>query len=484
MDEALEMVETGRKGDVIHYDIVPQGVVQGSKAASIVNDYGLDVSAGFRDIGVGNHIQEKSIEVNGVLYHYVPWGDDDQLPYRVTDVMDDGMITAQCLDFNVTCCYGQGIRFVDRTTKEDVDDEEILNFCLHNSLHEVFLQQATSMKNWYWTVTVLTLDRQGKKIVMVENRDVADCRLEYAKMTKSGRIEHVFYTNWRIGEFDQEAVEVLPLLSLRDPLGDLEVRMGRQRDPMTGMKRKPTRDRRFAVVTRKPVPCMQYYPRPHHFSVLTDAWLDIYRLIGTGKRHMIKNTSAPRVQIEVHKDYWDIVCNNENILDPDKRVERKKKEQQDIIDFVTGIENAGKALLSSYFVDPNGKEQRMVRINTLTDGSKKEGGNWSDDMAEAANVICFAFGVHPNLVGATPGKSQMNNSGSDKRELFTLKQSLEKPMHDIMAKPYHLILHYNRWHKKCTVDVPMIQLTTLDEHKDSKKVSGNGNSESQQAGEE
>lgn len=39
----------------------------------------------------------------------------------------------------------------------------------------------------------------------------------------------------------------------------------------------------------------------------------------------------------------------------------------------------------------------------------------------------------------------MNNSGSDKRELFTLKQAMEKPFHDIMAKPWHVILHFNGW---------------------------------------
>ena len=96
-------------------------------------------------------------------------------------------------------------------------------------------------------------------------------------------------------------------------------------------------------------------------------------------------------------------------------------------------------------------------------------------MQEAANALCFAYGVHPNLVGATPGKSQMNNSGSDKRELFTLKQALEKPYHDVMTKPYHVILHYNGWAERCTVDVPMLMLTTLDENKDAKKVSGNSN---------
>ena len=122
----------------------------------------------------------------------------------------------------------------------------------------------------------------------------------------------------------------------------------------------------------------------------------------------------------------------------------------------------------------------MVRVINLNQG-KKEGGDWADDMQEAANTLCFAFGVHPNLIGATPGKSQMNNSGSDKRELFTMKQALEKPFHDVMMKPYHVILHYNGWSKNVTVDVPMLMLTTLDENKDAEKVTnnneGNGNNQ-------
>ena len=64
----------------------------------------------------------------------------------------------------------------------------------------------------------------------------------------------------------------------------------------------------------------------------------------------------------------------------------------------------------------------------------------------------------------------MNTSGSDKRELFTQKQALEKPWHDVMCKPYHVILHYNKWSDKATVEVPMLMLTTLDENKDAKKV--------------
>jgi hypothetical protein len=441
---------------------------------SIGEEYGSDSSELFLTEPV-YEIQNKNITVGGKEYKYVPWGHDDQLPYKIYHELNNSMVTAQCQEFNITCCYGQGVRFVDRKEKKDIDDPDILNFCLHNSLQEVFLEQATSMRFWYWSVILISISRDGKKIVQVRNRDAMFCRLEYAPSTKSGEIEHIFYGDWRSGHFKEENIEAIPVLNYFDPLGDLETRLGIKADSDSGVKRTPTKERTFAIVSRMITPGCQYYPKPYYTSVFTDSWLDIYRLIGIGKRYMIKNTSAPRIQIEVHEDYWDSVCDNENISDPEKRAARKEEEKQNIIDFVTGLENAGKALVSGYYVDPNGKENRMVRINILNDASKKEGGNWSDDMSEASNALCFAFGVHPNLVGATPGKSQMNNSGSDKRELFTLKQALQKPIHDVMCKPYHVILHYNGWEKKATVDVPMIVLTTLDENKDAKKVSGDDN---------
>lgn len=476
MSKGNVMIKTGQKDGVERYTVLPSGVTASKAVDSIMSDYGTDTSAVFEEDKNGV-IQATPITVDGQEYQYVPFGVDDLLPYKLRQHLMDNMITSQCQQFNITSCYGQGLRFVDRKEKKDVDDKEILDFCLRNSLQECFMEQATDMKFYFFSVTCIILSRDGKKIMQVRNKDASFCRFEYAPSTDSGKIEHVFFGDWRWHNQDEAKIEVIPLLDYWDPLGDLEVRMGLKPDPMTGKKRTKTKDRKFAILSRMATPGCQYYPIPYYVSVLKDAWLDIYRLIGIGKRYMIKNTSAPRIQIEVHNSYWDQVCNNEGITDKEKRRERIEKEKQNIVDFVTGVENAGKALVSGYYIDPNGKEVRSVRVNNITDAGKKEGGNWSDDMQEAANVLCFAFGVHPNLVGATPGKSQMNNSGSDKRELFTLKQALEKPFHDVMTKPYHVILHYNGWAEKATIDVPMLMLTTLDENKDAKKVTGNSNND-------
>ena len=104
--------------------------------------------------------------------------------------------------------------------------------------------------------------------------------------------------------------------------------------------------------------------------------------------------------------------------------------------------------------------------------SDKEGGDWSTDIQEAVNMFCFTMRVHSNLVGSVPGKSQSNNSGSDKRELYTIAQALQKPYHDLLFTVHRIIMKFNNW-VGAFPDCPFIQLTTLDENKDAKVVSPN-----------
>ena len=145
-----------------------------------------------------------------------------------------------------------------------------------------------------------------------------------------------------------------------------------------------------------------------------------------------------------------------------------KRAKQEILDFLTGVENSGKVWFSCFYRTPDGKETHEVVINKID--TDKEGGDWSSDIAEAINIFCFTMRVHSNLVGSVPGKSQSNNSGSDKRELYTIAQALQKPYHDLLFTVHRIIIKFNKW-TGVTPDCPFIQLTTLDENKDAKKVS-------------
>lgn len=394
---------------------------------------------------------------------YVLWGDDNQLPYHVISTIGEDEIMAQNKFFNVLTCYGAGLKLMDREQKQPTRDPEILSWQLRNALPTYMLEQATDMKYFFFTVTVLILSRDGKQINKIRHKEACDCRL--ARADKDGVISRVYYANWRENPTE---VEAIPLLDFYDPIGDLRTRMGLEPDARGRMLR-PTADRKFAVITRFPTPGLQYYPVPYYTALFRGDWFDIKRLIGTGKKYKLRNHASIKYHVEVHRDYWNSICEEEGITDPVKQKERVNKEKQNIRDFICGIENSGKHWITGFYVDVNGKETHMVRINLIDPG--KEGGDWSEDIAEAANTICYCDNIHPNLVGATPGKTQTNNSGSDKRELFTLKQSLEIPFHDIMLLPIHLVMDYNGWSDKVYPDVPMILLTTLDQNTDAVKKS-------------
>jgi hypothetical protein len=241
--------------------------------------------------------------------------------------------------------------------------------------------------------------------------------------------------------------------------------MGKKPDSK-GQKQAPGKDRKFAIINAFPIAGCKYYPFAYYWSVFLSGWYDIKQMIPAGKKAKFRNQTSIKYHVEVHKDYWENICREEKITDPEKKAVRVKKEKENIKNFCTGIENSGKLWITGYYVDPNGKEVQMVRINVID--NSKEGGDWLDDSEEASNMICYADNIHPSLVGAAPGKSKNSFSGSVQRELFTMKQALEKPYHDILLEPLFVIKEYNGW-KDFTYDVPVITLTTLDKGKDAEE---------------
>lgn len=403
-------------------------------------------------------------------FRYMPFGHDNQLPFRLAQTIGKDEVMSQNLFFNILTAYSNGLEYMDKETKRPTENEDIRRFMLHNSLKEFFLEQCTDMKYYFFAVAVIILSADGSKIVKVRHKDACYCRFE--KADKKGRINHVFFANWRKeSSLTRKDIEMVTLLDEKDPLGHLEVLMGRA-PGADGITKLRTSAKKFAVVMRFPTPGQRYYPSPYYMAIFRGDWYDIKRLIGKGKKSKIRNHASVKYQVEVHKDYWPSLIAEENITDPVKIQERIKKEKQNIRDFVTGVENSGKVWITGYYIDSYGKEQRMVRINVID--TSKEGGDWSEDIQETSNMICYGLNIHPNLVGATPGKSQSNNSGSDKRELFTLKQALETAFHDMMMKVHDVIIYYNGWEKEVRAQMPMILLTTLDKNTDAVKRTPDG----------
>ena len=390
---------------------------------------------------------------------YMPWGADNEMPFNVLEMIDSDETLSTCQMFNAEVSYGSGLIY-DTTAADNKTKSEVEEWMMDNNMPYYFLGVCQDIKHFAFAVSVILLNADASKIVRLIRKEAAYCR--FTEADKKGRIAYLLYANWRRA-LQKDDVEKIELLDFNSPWADLRERID-----------KGTKCRKFAVVSKVPTPDSTYYPIPYYGSLFKGNWYNIKRLIGMAKEAKLKNSAPIKYHIEIGAKFWEGIFKAEGITDRLKQKERVAKEKENIINFLTGMENSGKVLFSTFYVTPDGKENHDVKITKIE--TDKEGGDWSTDIIEAVNMFCFTMRVHSNLVGSVPGKSQTNNSGSDKRELYTIAQALQKPYHDILFLVHKIIIRYNGW-TGVVPDCPFIQLTTLDENRDAKKVTTNNQEE-------
>lgn len=386
---------------------------------------------------------------------YVQWGGDDQMPYNIIDLIESDETLSTCQIFNAEVCYGSGLRYCTEVASESVK-KDVENWLLDNPIADYFLGVCQDLKHFNFAVSVIILNADATRVVELHRKPACYCR--FAKIDpRTGRIPRVIFGPFRNTQPDSKFEEI-ELLDVRSPWRDLDARI------TTG-----TTVRKFAILSRFPGVDSLYYPIPHYAALFRGSWYNIKRLIGEAKLSKLKNAAPIKYVIEVSPRYWENLFREGRITDLKKQQELKNQKKREMLEFLTNVENTGSVLFTSKQVSLNGTGESADITVTSIDSKTKEGGDWESDIAEAVNMMCFTMRVHSNLVGSVPGKSQTNNSGSDKRELYTIAQALQKPYHDILFTVHDVIIRFNKW-DGVHVDCPFIQLTTLDEHSDAKEV--------------
>lgn len=382
---------------------------------------------------------------------YIPWGYDNQMPYRILNFFDTDETLGTCLTVNAEMLYAGGLRYVSSSGSYS---KRVEDFMTENPLDEIYYGQCLDLKALAFAVSVITLSPDGSKITAISRREACYCRFPQAD--SHGNITEVYYANWRLPSLQESDIERIPLLDPHRPLEHLRL-----------IIRSGSNLRKFALVSRIPTTDSTYYPIPYWAALLKGKWYNIKQLIAVAKESKLRNSAPIKYHIEIAESYWNRIFRAEKITDPAARDARVAQAKQEIIDFLSTAENAGKVWFSQYYQTPDGRECHDVKISKIDDS--KEGGDWASDLQEAINMICFTMRIHSNLVGSVPGKSQSNNSGSDKRELYTIAQTTQLPYRHILFKIHHLIIAYNGFggfHPHC----PIIQLTTLDQHTDCRQI--------------
>ena len=199
---------------------------------------------------------------------------------------------------------------------------------------------------------------------------------------------------------------------------------------------------------------------------------DFSSLIWKYKKTLLKNGLAVRYIIYIDEKYWQIIFDEEKIdrNDPKKVKDRKEEEFAKFRNFLTDEHNQGKGLMALKKTIQTGTGaivEKYIEIEEVKITSK--GGEFIEDSSEVNNVMSYAMGVHPNMIGANPGKTGQSMSGTDKRELYMIKTAMMKPFRDRLLQPLYLVKRYNKWPNELEFVVTDYQFPTLDQNKTGKQ---------------
>lgn len=414
---------------------------------------------------------------NKKLRGVVPWGDDNNMPQAIIEKVAVSPDLSTGMLFNVQIGYGDGIiacRFeADKDGKKKIvpvfDNLEINDFFELNDIDGYLLEQLTDLNFFYNLFPEIILNQESpekRKVLYLTSKEAAFSRWEEMD-PKTGKIQHHFYSaKWPEGTVGEEDCEVTEVLDFHRPIADILQRIGR--NPNKDNKKNDEKVYRYIVPINFPTPGKPYYQKPYWYSIIESGWYDFAIAIPEFKKYLIQNGMTIRYVINISDDYFPDIFSREGIRDTEKMKARIKKEYEDLNKYLTGLKNTGKSMVTFYKNAPDGTKQYRIEITVVE--NKFKGGEYLEDSGEVSNMIAYTQGVHPSLIGATPGKNSGSFSGTDKRELFIIKQALLKPIRDRILRPLYLVKKVNKWPEDIHFAIPNIVLTTLDKGTGSQKV--------------
>jgi len=145
----------------------------------------------------------------GDKHRYMPWGADDQLPYDILELIERDETLSTCQMFNAEICYGSGLLYNTEACSEKVK-EEIDSFFVGNNIPTNYLGVCQDFKYFAFCVNVIILNGDGSKIIRLIRKEACYCRLGVAD--SNGRIDKLYYANWRKAKPMEDQVEIIDLL--------------------------------------------------------------------------------------------------------------------------------------------------------------------------------------------------------------------------------------------------------------------------------
>ena len=415
---------------------------------------------------------EKNLNIiEDTNYRVAPWGLQNLLPQTVMDKIERVEIIGTNSDFNARVCYGNGPKLARLTRDEngkirdwaEITEGKEYDWFLENNVPQLVLEMLTDLSYFANAFPLFVFDKKFTYIKRMLHREAMFSRWG---LDSSDQIKWLLYSSkWDKSPGSIPSKEDIEKSYVIDEFAAVN-------DIQTQLKAKAYR--RVCMALYLPSPGRPYYSYPNWYSVFRSGWYDQISNIPALKSAILEHNLGIRHIIYVSDKYFAYREQQEGISpdDIEKRKEFKKKVVNELNDWACGAESQGKSMTVLKEMTGNGNtEEKYITVETIQDTIKE--GEFLTDYETVANIISYAMGVHPSLIGAVPGKNSNSLSGSNIREIYLMKQAQMRPYIDLALRPFSIVKQINGWDKDIAVVMPEYIFTTLDQNKSGKQESTN-----------
>ena len=416
-----------------------------------------------------DEFDDKNLSNITVDNHIVaPWGDGNSLPQRILGKMDQAEIVGSNANFNWQVAFGLGPKLVKlvRDPKNnrvvdywELDSGDEYEWFEQNDIPLFMMETLTDLSYFANAFPIMVFNNKFNKIQGIRHREATFSRWG---VNKKGEIINMLYSSQWGSSKSVDDITAYDVIDEYNALIDVRAFMAK-------------RQKSVCYPVYMPSPGRPYYSYPSWYSIFRSGWFDQIASIPSLKKAILKHKLGVRYIIYISPRFFESQEKLNGISQEDMkaRIELRNKLVKEINDTLAGEDNAGKSIVAMKEMIPNGNsasEEKMITVETIKNDISSE---FLDDYETGANVISYAMGVHPSLVGAVPGKNSNSLSGSNIREIFLMKQALTFPMIDRAMRIFSVVRKINGWNDNIRVVVPEYIFTTLDQNKSGKQESTN-----------
>lgn len=359
----------------------------------------------------------------------IPWGNNNIKPKELRDLVESTDILPAAFDHKKKAFYGGGLMYGKVFYENGIERFEGMihpevEAWLNDNDIDAYLREATNDRFMYANFfPEYSLSSSGKYIGELHCQDAYTCRTGKVN-PKTGMIEkiHLSY-KWDEGG-DADALKVDCVDHYYRPLKQIE-------------KIKPGKS--FIIPSTSRINGRVGYEKPLYEALLKLDWVELSKLIPQIKRKRLENQMSLSFHIEIDESWWEWKYPGFSKKKAEDKTKIQQAEIELFLDTVTGVDAAGKVLMTTTRMNLNkGDKYHLWEItplkkNTITD-------DMLEDSKESDFHLVRAIGVHPSLVGISPGKGRDAGSGAVERVGFNNEVLTMKYEQDIILFPLNKII--------------------------------------------